>query len=1059
MKMKSFTIMSVVMISLFHLTGISQNNSRQHPPPNREVDTRIDNMGYWTRMAELGLVPVNPVIPFRPAEYKGSEIESPALAPQDSPDVPVTSLNNTTQSENSIFVDPNDNTYALNSNNSTTWNGSSVGSLYGADYWTTANSGSSWSGSVQGAGGGNSGDPTTAISNSGRHYIGYISDSYGQGVSYSDNGVNWTSVDVAPAPPGWNSMLDKNHMWIDNSPTSPYDGYLYDAWTPFGGGNDTEIEIARSTNNGVSWSSAQNVSSAVNAGSHNQGVNIQTGPNGEVYVVWTIYDSWPSDETAMGMAISTNGGSSYGSAFRIINNIRGIRNTGVSKNMRVNSFPSMAVDNGSGPYSGNIYVVWSNVGVPGTNSGTNISVYMIRSTNGGNSWSTPVRVNQGNFQNGKEAFFPWICCDPSTGTLAVVFYDDRNTGSSSCETWVALSYDAGNTWEDFRVSDVSFTPSAIPGLASDYFGDYLGISGRDGIFYPCWTDNRTGAALTYVSPFSVDLSANFSGNPTSVCAGGSVSFTDQSTGNPTSWNWSFPGGTPSSYNGQNPPAVVYNSTGTYDVSLTVSDGANNDTETKTGYITVQNIVADFTGTPTSIVAGNTVTFTDNSLCNPTSWNWSFPGGNPSSYSGQNPPAIQYDNTGTFDVSLTVSDGANNDTETKTNYITVINCNYCTPTYSTGTSWGDYISLVQLGDINNSTGASSSPYYVYYNTLSTDLQPGSSYALTVSAGTYSSGNNITAWIDFNRNCTFEESERLGHVELGATPQTGDMNFMVPTDAVPGITRLRVREVWNQSNIDPCNEYSYGETEDYNVNILSDDLELSLVVLLDGPYDPASNLMLTDLNPAYIPLSQPYGVTPWNYAGTESVASVPNSNVVDWVLIELRDASDAASATSATRIDRQAGFLLADGSVVATDGSSNMTFTTTVNNNLFVVVWHRNHLAVISANPVPKSSGVYSYDFTTSASQVLGGSLAYLELETGIWGMVGGDGDANGEINNGDKNDVWSAEAGNSGYLMGDFNMDVQVNNGDKNEIWLPNSGKGSQVPDAFIEPPFKSYVPE
>jgi len=74
------------------------------------------------------------------------------------------------------------------------------------------------------------------------------------------------------------------------------------------------------------------------------------------------------------------------------------------------------------------------------------------------------------------------------------------------------------------------------------------------------------------------------------------------------------------------------------------------------------------------------------------------------------------------------------------------------------------------------------------------------------------------------------------------------------------------------------------------------------------------------------------------------------------------------------------------------------------------------------------------------------------------MVGGDGDANNQIENADKNDVWAVQAGASGYLSGDFTMDVQVNNTDKNDIWAPNSGKGGQVPDEQNKTIYKSYVP-
>ena len=97
---------------------------------------------------------------------------------------------------------------------------------------------------------------------------------------------------------------------------------------------------------------------------------------------------------------------------------------------------------------------------------------------------------------------------------------------------------------------------------------------------------------------------------------------------------------------------------------------------------------------------------------------------------------------------------------------------------------------------------------------------------------------------------------------------------------------------------------------------DDLELiynpvilDLTVFMEGPYDAASE-MFTNLNPDHIPLNQPYNVAPWNYNGTESVASIP-TDVVDWVMVEIRDASSAATASSFASIGRQAGFLLKDG----------------------------------------------------------------------------------------------------------------------------------------------------
>ncbi|MCD4695291.1 MAG: glycoside hydrolase, partial [Bacteroidales bacterium] len=393
--MKKTNLLLIFAVAFSLLTEFSFAQKQNYPSKPKDnqtemIDTRIDNMGYWRKMAEKGLVPVAPVVPIEPAKYTGSLIvaKSVVSGKDDSPDVPVTDLTNVTESENSIFVDPTDPQNILNSNNSTSWSGGNVGTLYGANYFLSDDGGLNWGGSEQGAGGGNSGDPATAINLDGtRMYVGFIHDNYGQGVSYSTNGgTSWTSVLVAPNP-GY--IADKNHLWIDNSPTSPYEGYLYDAWTDMGGANDNDIVLSRSTDEGLSWDTKQNISSAVNAGSHDQGVNIQTGPNGEVYATWAIYDGWPTDETAIGFAKSTNGGASFAPATRILSNIRGIRTTETSKNHRVNSFPVMAVDISGGQYNGNIYIVWANIGVPGVNNDGDIDVYMIRSEDEGATWSTP----------------------------------------------------------------------------------------------------------------------------------------------------------------------------------------------------------------------------------------------------------------------------------------------------------------------------------------------------------------------------------------------------------------------------------------------------------------------------------------------------------------------------------------------------------------------------------------------------------------------------------------------------------------------------------------------
>ncbi len=223
-----------------------------------------------------------------------------------------------------------------------------------------------------------------------------------------------------------------------------------------------------------------------------------------------------------------------------------------------------------------------------------------------------------------------------------------------------------------------------------------------------------------------------------------------------------------------------------------------------------------------------------------------------------------------------------------------------------------------------------------------------------------------------------------------------------------------------------------------------VELNIKIYLEGPFNGfvlAPNLYTM----GEVPLSQPYNNTPWYYNGQESVLSFP-SVVVDWVLVELRETSgDSATATSNRVIARQAAFINPAGIIVGRDGN-NLHFDVSITKNLYVVIWHRNHLGIMSANPVTETDGVYTYDFTTSESQTFGGANSVKELATGKWGMIAADGNADGIIDDLDIENVWEPQAGESGYKSGDFNMNGEVNNPDKNDYWILNEEKGSQVPD-------------
>jgi hypothetical protein len=173
------------------------------------------------------------------------------------------------------------------------------------------------------------------------------------------------------------------------------------------------------------------------------------------------------------------------------------------------------------------------------------------------------------------------------------------------------------------------------------------------------------------------------------------------------------------------------------------------------------------------------------------------------------------------------------------------------------------------------------------------------------------------------------------------------------------------------------------DDITLNATIPPVPSNLKVWLQGAYNSTSGEMETTLNAAgKVPLSQPYNAAPWNYSGTESVTTMP-ADAVDWVLIELR-------SDESTYVDASAALLYKDGSV-----TTNFTNVLT-EDEYFIVVWHRNHMPVMSASlqTVP----VTSYDFTV-LSNLYGSTnpvpnVPAIDLGGSVYGMIAGDVTHNG-----------------------------------------------------------------
>jgi PKD repeat protein len=240
-------------------------------------------------------------------------------------------------------------------------------------------------------------------------------------------------------------------------------------------------------------------------------------------------------------------------------------------------------------------------------------------------------------------------------------------------------------------------------------------------------------------------------------------------------------------------------------------------------------VANFVANQTNVTPGTTVSFTDQSTGLPTSWAWTISPATGWAYAGgttassQN-PQVTFNTVGQFTVTLTASNAQGSDGETKNNYIIVAQATGpCTP--SVTSACDEYIQNVTLNTINNTTACATGGYAAYLNS-STSLTKGMQYTITVSpaipqgAGAYT-GDEIAVWIDYNNDFTFSSVERVGYV-LVATGWSNQLTFTVPTTAITGSVRMRVRISYSVvaesgAPIDPCAVATYGETEDYTVNI--------------------------------------------------------------------------------------------------------------------------------------------------------------------------------------------------------------------------------------------------
>ncbi|TET22191.1 MAG: T9SS type A sorting domain-containing protein, partial [Candidatus Cloacimonadota bacterium] len=312
----------------------------------------------------------------------------------------------------------------------------------------------------------------------------------------TDGGASWNGpFTVINNVPG--VFEDKELIACDRS-NGPHSGNVYVAWARF---FTTQILLSRSTDAGSTFVGPVQVSDY-------SGVQWPVpcvGPNSEVYVAWVDYTPG-----SILFDRSTDGGQTFGSDITVQSTsfVYGY----IYGDITVFSFPAMDVDITGGPNNGTIYIAY----MDDASGYTDTDIYFTKSTDGGNTWTSRVRINDDVQGNGCDQFHPWLMVAPD-GSIIVVFLDRRlDPGNLLMDLYMTTSIDGGTSWSaNERITTVSSDPTAgqktmLSGLPREAFpikteeplilagragllGEYIGVaaSSIDNI-HPVWTDTRLG---------------------------------------------------------------------------------------------------------------------------------------------------------------------------------------------------------------------------------------------------------------------------------------------------------------------------------------------------------------------------------------------------------------------------------------------------------------------------------------------------------------------------------------------------------------------------------------
>jgi hypothetical protein len=308
-----------------------------------------------------------------------------------------------------------------------------------------------------------------------------------------------TFQDAVNATPGFGSnySLDKPWIALDNFPGQGQ-GNVYTVFSPYlftsTGLADQGISLTRSTDGGASWGPSGGVPIMTPKGNQGavsaHGAFVTVGPDHSVYVFWWDF----SDGATIRMSKSTDLGATFSKPAIVAglkthgdNGDLGLTDSS-GNSIGTDAFPQAAVN----PVTGDIYVVYND---QANGSADKADIFFIMSSDGGNTWSKPLRVNDDTTTN--DQWFPALVMTPDGKHVGIFWYDRRlDPANNLIDRFGVIGDVSGhaiNFRPNFRITDVSFPPAFNidhPVVRANYMGDYDSASADNSYFYTTWGDNR-----------------------------------------------------------------------------------------------------------------------------------------------------------------------------------------------------------------------------------------------------------------------------------------------------------------------------------------------------------------------------------------------------------------------------------------------------------------------------------------------------------------------------------------------------------------------------------------